>query len=939
MKNILPKDLSLRDMRSLFLNILHKRDSIIYAPIKTNGKWKEQNASTIEGVLTQTDSVFSDNDCYVTVNPFQNTSGRRKDFVQAINGIYIDLDLHDETATPDSLNALCAKIQQFFDCGELLYPTMLTLSGRGLALFYLYEVSIPQSDTKWVQQHDTLYMALIYRMQRLLGEDIKVDTCVRDASRVCRIPGTKNQKAGRFSEILAIYSENDTPVRYTLNEIQSGNHLTEYCSTPPEAAPRQKKATGEKAVKPKPPKKQPSQKRLIQQVKDYMNMDPATLRAVSFSRLNRLKQWLELRAYNISGVRELFLFIYYCTLKPYLYAEEIITGCCFEDDAPQFPCYDSEEAAAELCRINARLSEPLKDAEVFQSVIQPVEQHPLGLYRFTDESIISLLGMDEEEASDLGFACPSVVGITRAEREVRNMMACQKIASLYEAGCSPNEIQETIPEYSVHSIKKVLANHYRPQKARLLQDIMELYQQGEPTEKIAQSLHCSTQKVRRTIQKSKSQSSYILKKNEKKKEYQFPTGEVEAIYTHHRDQCTLQEDTAQRERALRLMHGGSSLLILGSAGTGKSQIVKDFLTSLPKAELTKTLIVAPTGKAALNIGMGAVTIHKAFGLGLYVQAPKEVTSVPLKVLQCHRVIIDEVSMCRIDVMDTILRIIHQAEEITHQTYQLIFLGDFKQCGPVATTHDKEQIRLLYPYADGVLPSESAEWKALHLEKVILTHIYRQHSDYELAEILDRIGYGDSSAIQWLNENLPHICDPNAIFICPTNRYVSAINQFYARQFAGKPFKTYSAEYRGRVSGQELPVPIDLTLSVGMRVMTICNGSNFVNGSTGVITKLNAKSIYIDFQDGRPPVIVTPMDFALDNGILYKQLPVVLAYAITTHKSQGLTFSSINLIPGFFDAGQLYIALSRCTTRNGIHLMKPLKPSDLIVYQAALAITI
>lgn len=78
LKNILPKDLSLGEMRSLFLNILHKRDSIIYAPIKTNGKWKEQNASTIEGVLNQTDSVFSDNDCYVTVNPFKTRQAARK---------------------------------------------------------------------------------------------------------------------------------------------------------------------------------------------------------------------------------------------------------------------------------------------------------------------------------------------------------------------------------------------------------------------------------------------------------------------------------------------------------------------------------------------------------------------------------------------------------------------------------------------------------------------------------------------------------------------------------------------------------------------------------------------------------------------------------------------------------------------------------------------
>ena len=121
-------------------------------------------------------------------------------------------------------------------------------------------------------------------------------------------------------------------------------------------------------------------------------------------------------------------------------------------------------------------------------------------------------------------------------------------------------------------------------------------------------------------------------------------------------------------------------------------------------------------------------------------------------------------------------------------------------------------------------------------------------------------------------------------------------------------------------------------------MTVCNTEYYKNGSFGTVTKLLKRSIKVQLDNGEL-VTVARKTFKFPNGSTFMQIPVVLAYAITINKAEGCQFDEINLVPGCFAAGQLYTALSRCTTLQGVHLLGNLKERELIVDRAALEMTV
>ena len=149
---------------------------------------------------------------------------------------------------------------------------------------------------------------------------------------------------------------------------------------------------------------------------------------------------------------------------------------------------------------------------------------------------------------------------------------------------------------------------------------------------------------------------------------------------------------------------------------------------------------------------------------------------------------------------------------------------------------------------------------------------------------------------------------------------------------------YNATYSHGNSCGELPCPEKLSLAVGMRVMTICNSDKFKNGSIGTIVRTNETSIRIRFDNGTE-ANVNKQRFVLQNGVIYEQIPVVLAFAITANKAEGMTFDEINVVPGFFAPGQLYTALSRCRHIQGIFIDGELSKRDLHIDIEALRMTV
>ena len=124
----------------------------------------------------------------------------------------------------------------------------------------------------------------------------------------------------------------------------------------------------------------------------------------------------------------------------------------------------------------------------------------------------------------------------------------------------------------------------------------------------------------------------------------------------------------------------------------------------------------------------------------------------------------------------------------------------------------------------------------------------------------------------------------------------------------------------------------------MRVMTVCNADQYKNGSMGEIIKTNDKSVRIKFDNGIVATVAAKK-FTLQDGIIFEQIPVVMAYAITANKAEGMTFNKINIVPGFFAPGQLYTALSRSTSLDGINIIGELSPKDLRIDLDALKMTV
>lgn len=155
------------------------------------------------------------------------------------------------------------------------------------------------------------------------------------------------------------------------------------------------------------------------------------------------------------------------------------------------------------------------------------------------------------------------------------------------------------------------------------------------------------------------------------------------------------------------------------------------------------------------------------------------------------------------------------------------------------------------------------------------------------------------------------------------------------------FHEYPASYRGELPS-ELPAPDILKLAVGCRVMVLRNGSKYKNGQLGTVAAIEESCLKVRLDDSPDTVTAIPkVSWTLENGTKYTQFPVCLAYAITVNKAQGCTFDSVNIDRGngFFLPGHLYVALSRCRTVKGIHLITKLKEKDVYTDEEALKMTL
>ncbi|HUH65737.1 MAG TPA: AAA family ATPase [Syntrophales bacterium] len=409
----------------------------------------------------------------------------------------------------------------------------------------------------------------------------------------------------------------------------------------------------------------------------------------------------------------------------------------------------------------------------------------------------------------------------------------------------------------------------------------------------------------------------------------------------------------QFQRALDLMEETHrNVFITGRAGTGKSTLLNFFCDNTDK----KAVILAPTGVAAVNVG--GQTIHSFFGFKPDVTP----SSIRKKIRdekknlykKLETIVIDEISMVRADLLDCVdkfLRLNGPDGGVPFGGVQMIFIGDLYQLPPVVTGQEREIFRGHYktPYFFGAKVFEALDMEFVELEK-----IYRQRDDEFirlLNAIRNRTMTDDDLAMlnQRVQNGFTAPADDFFIYLTSTNEQANRIND---EQLTGLKGKTYS--FHGFIDGdfgkEYLPTALVLKLKKGAQIMLLNNDSlgQWVNGTVGRMMGVKkdeegGKVIVARLDNGKK-VEIAPYTweifrFFLKNGELasevvgaFTQYPVRLAFAVTIHKSQGKTFERavIDVGRGTFAHGQMYVALSRCTTLDGIALVKPIRKTDILM---------
>ena len=402
-----------------------------------------------------------------------------------------------------------------------------------------------------------------------------------------------------------------------------------------------------------------------------------------------------------------------------------------------------------------------------------------------------------------------------------------------------------------------------------------------------------------------------------------------------------------------VQHTGRHLFLTGKAGTGKTTFLRSLKERLPK----QMVVVAPTGVAAINAG--GVTLHSFFQLPFGPLAGRDSEQQHFRfsrdkiamIRGMDLLVIDEISMVRADLLDAVDGVLRRYRDRRKPFggVQLLLIGDLQQLSPVVKDHEWDLLRDLYdtPYFFGSRALRETDYACIEL-----TQVYRQQ-DGRFLELLNAVRENRLSPEALAELNRRHVPDfapadgEGYITLCTHNAQAQRLNDSKLATLAA-PALRFAAEINGAFPELSYPVDPQIELKIGAQVLFVKNDPSpdkrFFNGKIGRVVAIDDASVRVRCPGDPSDISVEPMQwdnvkYAIDPGTnriaetiegTFKQIPLKLAWAITIHKSQGLTFErAIIEADASFAHGQVYVALSRCKTLEGLVLRTPLRPQSII----------
>ena len=431
--------------------------------------------------------------------------------------------------------------------------------------------------------------------------------------------------------------------------------------------------------------------------------------------------------------------------------------------------------------------------------------------------------------------------------------------------------------------------------------------------------------------------------------------------------------TKGQKLAVESVRQGNNVFITGGGGVGKSYVV-DVIVDMLRRSGKNVLVTASTGKAATLIG--GVTCHRAFNISLkatWLADPTVRKNSPI--YETDVVLIDEVSMLRIDSFEFIFKSIESvneqrmnAPENDHTSpIQIIVVGDFTQLPPViihpkdGSPDEGDMMSDYYGFGIGQGYAFMAPgWKRCHFVTCELTEVLRQ-TDKPMIDALTGIRFGDRAALSYFMDHKRQekfSDDDDVVYLCGKNRTAETINNTALSKLSGKQ-KIYYSICNGQVTDQDKQAPDEIRLKTGAHVIMLQNSEKYRNGSNGTVTHLYEHSVSVLIHETGEEIDVPYTTWDIEKYVIkqengkkkvdkekigsFSQLPLRLGYAITIHKSQGQTFDKVCLVlgsddkkknakstrPEIFTFGQLYVGLSRVKSMDGLYIEGNLLLVDIL----------